>query len=203
MYHNVVSHSQSSKGRLVYISKYTKIEMALIDWLERYQLLLARLAIVVVYVWFGALKLFGLSPANAMVRSLQARTLPFLSFDQFIILFALFEMLIGILFMIPKAVRVAIMLFAAHMLTTTMPLLLLPEMTWQKLLVPTMEGQYIIKNVALIVLASYIGASSARNMGRSMPVHESALGDANVSTTRLYDRRKMRPEDSPTFHVKY
>jgi len=29
------------------------------------------------------------------------------------------------------------------------------------------------------------------------------LDHANVSTTRLYDRRKTRPEDSPTFHVKY
>jgi integrase len=29
------------------------------------------------------------------------------------------------------------------------------------------------------------------------------LGHANVSTTRLYERRKARPEDSPTFHVKY
>ena len=29
------------------------------------------------------------------------------------------------------------------------------------------------------------------------------LGHANVSTTRLYDRRKTRPEDSPTFRVKY
>ena len=29
------------------------------------------------------------------------------------------------------------------------------------------------------------------------------LGHANVSTTRLYDRRKTRPEDSPTFKVKY
>jgi integrase/recombinase XerD len=29
------------------------------------------------------------------------------------------------------------------------------------------------------------------------------LGHANVSTTRLYDRRKTRPEDSPTFHVRY
>ena len=27
------------------------------------------------------------------------------------------------------------------------------------------------------------------------------LGHANVSTTRLYDRRKSQPEDSPTFHV--
>jgi site-specific recombinase XerD len=29
------------------------------------------------------------------------------------------------------------------------------------------------------------------------------LGHANVSTTRLYDQRKMRPEDSPTFRVRY
>ena len=29
------------------------------------------------------------------------------------------------------------------------------------------------------------------------------LGDANVSTTRLYDRRRSRPEDSPTFRVAY
>jgi integrase/recombinase XerD len=29
------------------------------------------------------------------------------------------------------------------------------------------------------------------------------LGHLNVSTTRLYDRRKTRPEDSPTFRVRY
>jgi integrase len=29
------------------------------------------------------------------------------------------------------------------------------------------------------------------------------LGHANVSTTRIYDHRKTRPEDSPTFKVSY
>jgi len=29
------------------------------------------------------------------------------------------------------------------------------------------------------------------------------LGHANISTTRLYDRRHLRPEDSPTFKVRY
>ncbi len=29
------------------------------------------------------------------------------------------------------------------------------------------------------------------------------LGHANIATTRLYDRRRMRPEDSPTFKVAY
>src|ERR1051325_5941153 len=85
----------ASKAGQTILSKYTQIEAALVEWLERHQLLLARLALVVIYVWFGALKPFGVSPANAMVRSLQARFVPFLSFDPFIILFALFEMRIG------------------------------------------------------------------------------------------------------------
>ena len=29
------------------------------------------------------------------------------------------------------------------------------------------------------------------------------LGHANIATTRIYDRRRMRPEDSPTFKVSY
>jgi hypothetical protein len=29
------------------------------------------------------------------------------------------------------------------------------------------------------------------------------LGHANISTTRLYDKRKSRPEDGPTFKVEY
>lgn len=29
------------------------------------------------------------------------------------------------------------------------------------------------------------------------------LGYANIATTRIYDRRKMRPEDSPIFKVSY
>jgi integrase/recombinase XerD len=29
------------------------------------------------------------------------------------------------------------------------------------------------------------------------------LGHANIATTRIYDRGKMKPEDSPTFKVNY
>jgi uncharacterized membrane protein YphA (DoxX/SURF4 family) len=158
----------SGAARLIF-STYESIEGTLIEWVEKHDPLLARLAMAVVYFWFGILKLFGLSPANPMIQSLQARTLPFLSFDQFIILFALFEMLIGILFLIPKATRVVMLLFLFHMVTTTMPLFILPKMTWQSALVPTMEGQYIIKNVVLIALAANLGASLRRGIRRSLP----------------------------------
>jgi hypothetical protein len=29
------------------------------------------------------------------------------------------------------------------------------------------------------------------------------MGHANIATTRIYDRCKMKPEDSPTFNVDY
>jgi site-specific recombinase XerD len=29
------------------------------------------------------------------------------------------------------------------------------------------------------------------------------FGHANISTTRIYDHRRIRPEDSPTFKVAY
>jgi len=29
------------------------------------------------------------------------------------------------------------------------------------------------------------------------------LGHADISTTRMYDKRQSRPEDSPTFKVRY
>lgn len=113
----------------------------------------ARWAIFIVYFWFGALKVFGESPANGLVAALLARTLPFVTFDQFIVSFGLLEMVIGIIFLIPKWERVALWLLGLHMVTTFMPLVLLRQLTWGGFLRPTLEGQYIIKNVVIIALA--------------------------------------------------
>lgn len=131
----------------------------IIDFFRKISLPFARFAIFVVFFWFGLIKLFGISPANPLVSNLLEQTMPFMTFNQFIFGFGLFEMLIGILFLIPKLDRVSILLLAIHMVTTFMPLVLLPEIAWQSFLIPTLEGQYIIKNLAIIGLAMSIASS--------------------------------------------
>lgn len=137
-------------------SQIIKLDAWVINLLKRISAPLARIALFVVYFWFGILKLLDLSPANPLVMDLQQKTLPFMSFQTFIVLFSLFEMLIGVLFLIPKATRLAFVLFILHMGMTIMPLLLLPQIAWQGPFVPTLEGQYMIKNLILISLVVFL-----------------------------------------------
>ena len=119
---------------------------------------MARFGLFVVFFWFGALKVIGLSPASSLVQNLFEQTISFMSFTTFIILFGLFECLIGILFIIPGLERVVIPMLFLHMVTTFMPLFILPAMTWSGFMVPTLEGQYIIKN--LVIIAAAIGIAA-------------------------------------------
>jgi uncharacterized membrane protein YphA (DoxX/SURF4 family) len=114
---------------------------------------ISRLALFIIYFWFGALKVFELSPASPMVLTLCEKTLPFIAPETFLVLFGLFEMIVGVLFLIPRFQKPAIILLALHLTTTFMPLVVLPSLTWSSAFVPTMEGQYIIKNLLIIALA--------------------------------------------------
>ena len=46
-------------------------------------------------------------------------------------------------------------------------------------------------------------ATNALEHGADIAKVQEWLGHANISTTRMYDKRKSRPEDSPTFKVEY
>lgn len=113
-----------------------------------------RISLAIIFIWFGVLKIFGVSPANQLVHDLLAITLPFIPYTGFIIFLGIWEAVIGVLFLFPKLTRWAFWIMLAQMFTTFGPLLFLPDATWQTfLLVPTIEGQYIIKNLALVSVA--------------------------------------------------
>lgn len=133
-----------------------QVEKSLLSFIDKNTLIVSRLCIFIVYFWFGVLKLFSLSPANPLVNGLLHKTLPFVGFNQFIIFLGIVEIVIGILFLIPKMEKIAVIILLIHMGTTFMPLLFVPQMTWQSFLVPSLEGQYILKNFVTLALVMHI-----------------------------------------------
>ena len=123
-----------------------------------------RLSMFLIFFWFGALKVFGVSPAEELVMHLYDKTLiDLLATPHFSTFFGLFECAIGIVWLFPSATKVAFWVFLGHMITTFLPLVFLPEDAWSDLFCPTLIGQYIIKNLALIGLALFVyGFSSDR-----------------------------------------
>jgi integrase/recombinase XerD len=75
----------------------------------------------------------------------------------------------------------------------------------------TPDGVYKLVRKYSAQLGFEIGAHSLRATAATNALDHNAdiakvqewLGHANISTTRIYDHRKTRPEDSPTFKVSY
>ena len=135
------------------------VDLKIIKFFKKISGGISRFSLFAVFFWFGLLKVVGLSPASQVVQNLFNETMPIMEFSVFIIIFGLFECLIGILFLIPGAERGVIPLLFIHMIMTAGPLFLLTGETWSATLVPTLEGQYIIKNLAIIAVAIGIAAN--------------------------------------------
>ena len=135
-----------------------KIDSRIIRRLHKLEVPLARTAIFVVYFWFGLLKLLSVSPAGPLVQALFEKTIGFMPFATFYFIFSVFEIAIGLLFLIRGMERLAIFLLGLHLIMTVLPLIFLPEVAWQGLLVPTLEGQYIIKNILIAAAAVVVGS---------------------------------------------
>lgn len=144
----------------VYTTSMTaqQIDRTVISIFQRVSEPAARYALFIVFFWFGALKVVGMSPASGLANHLLERALPFVSFSEFFVFLGFYECIVGLLFLFRGCERVVIPLLFFHMCTTFLPLFLLPQETWTSWFVPTMEGQYIIKNSVIIALA--IGIAS-------------------------------------------
>jgi uncharacterized membrane protein YkgB len=128
---------------------------------KRYFVTFARIAFCLIFFYFGFLKLVGLSPASPLAQVLTERTIGAQYFDVAFMILAAVECLIGVLFLLPKYTKLATYLLLIHMVIVCSPLLLVPDHAWSGFPVPTLEGQYIIKNAALVALAFGVVAQSS------------------------------------------
>lgn len=124
-----------------------------IDFAKKHYSKIARIALFIIYFYFGFLKIIGVSPASTLaVGFAQKMGMGAYDYELFITL-AFVECLIGLMILVPQFTRVAVFLMFGHMLLVCAPIILYPEAVWEAPLVPNLEGQYIIKNAALVALA--------------------------------------------------
>jgi len=131
-----------------------KFDLNLIQFLNKFSMPALRISLGIVFFWFGALKIFGESPANDVIT----KTIYWFNPDIFIPVLGVWESIIGICLLVPSFIRVGLFLLALQMPGTFLPLILLPEVCFQS--VPfnlTLEGQYIVKNLVLIGAAMAVG----------------------------------------------
>ncbi len=143
---------------------YKTIDQGIAKRMNAWGIPAVRISFGIIFIWFGILKPLGLSAAAPLLKATVA-WLPFGSPDVWLIVKGWWEVVIGITFLFKKFTRIAIGLLLLQMVGTFMPLLFLPEVVYQNgssIYLPTMEGQYILKNLMIIAAALVIGGSIYR-----------------------------------------
>ena len=115
---------------------------------------LLRISFGIIYCWFGMLKFFPeMSPAEDLAKeTIRVLTFGLIPDNVSIILLAIWEVLLGLLFFSNRFQRFAIRFALLHMACTFLPLAFFPSLSFTH---PpyafTLVGQYIVKNLVFMV----------------------------------------------------
>lgn len=127
---------------------------------DRVSVSLLRIAIGVVFVWFGAIKLTGDTP----VAQLVANTLPFLPKSVVVPGLGAFEVLLGLALLLGRRLDLVVILLIMHLAGTFLVLVVTPETAFahHNPLLLTMTGEFVVKNVVLIAAGLVVATKQAR-----------------------------------------
>ena len=121
--------------------------------MEKHSVNLMRIALAIGYIWFGALKIFGMSPVGDLVEKIVFLFRP----EIFILILGICEVLIGLGLLIKRFIPRTIVLLLLQMLATLFPFFILKSSCFTIFpYEPTLVGQYIIKNLVLVAGAFVI-----------------------------------------------
>lgn len=138
------------------------LKLRIVEWKARNGLKILRISLGIVFFWFGALKFFaGLSPAEIIAgRTIQKLTFGHVQPVVSLPILACWECFIGLGLITSKFLNAVLVLLYFQMAGTLLPLFFFRHETFtNNLLVPTLLGQYIIKNLVLISGGIVIGAT--------------------------------------------
>lgn len=133
---------------------------------------LLRISLGVIYVWFGALKIAGVSPVADFV----GRTIPFLPQQWVLRFLGLWEVAIGLALLFRVALRPTLLLFAVQLAGTFATFLIQPKRMMQQgnPLLPTVEGEFVLKNIVLLAAGLAVG-STVRRASEELPASDAEL----------------------------
>lgn len=136
----------------------TTIDQKIAAWMRRWSTLAIRISFGIIFIWFGILKPFDVSSAESLLKATVV-WLPFGTPEFWLIVIGWWEVAIGVTFLFSRTTKIAIALLFLQIFGTFIPLLVLPEVTFQhgNVFTPSLEGQYIIKNVMIISAALVLG----------------------------------------------
>ena len=140
-----------------------RIDEAVSGFMERYGVTVLRVAVAIVFIWFGALKVIDRSPVEDLVKD----TIYFLPEDTFFVVIGVWEIIIGVGLLVPVLLRLTLALFWLQMAGTFLSLIVLPDRAFQdgNPLLLDVTGEFIVKNLVLIAAGLVIGSTVRRRRG--------------------------------------
>ena len=137
-----------------------RVDEAISGFMERYGVTALRIAVAIVFIWFGALKVIDRSPVEGLVKD----TIFFLPEDTFFVVIGVWEIIIGVGLLVPVLLRLTLALFWLQMAGTFLSLIVLPDRAFQdgNPLLLDVTGEFVVKNLVLIAAGLVIGSTVRR-----------------------------------------
>ncbi len=139
------------------IHRLEALDQTVGGFLRKWSLPLLRASLAVVFVWFGALKVFDVTP----VRDLVASTVYWFEPNWVVPLLGVVEMIVGLGLLFRIALRTVLGLFFLQMIGTFLVLVIQPDVAFQdgNPLLLTVEGEFVVKNFVLLAAGMVVGAT--------------------------------------------
>ncbi len=128
-------------------------------WLAKVSVPTLRISLGVVFLWFGLLKVFDVSPVAGLV----ARTIYWFDPDVVVPALGAVEVFVGACLLAGRLMRIALPLLVLQMAGTFLVLVLLPQIAFRdgNPLLLTVEGEFVVKNLVLLSGALVVGSRLA------------------------------------------